>query len=76
MQIDTAHRSTTDKGSGIHRSFYNHVHAIALMDDRFSNLCVSVIPGVFTFVALSFYFEACIFNIVFLKYLFIEWCDY
>ena len=32
---------------------------------------VSVITGVFTFVALSFYFEACIFNIVFLKYLFL-----
>ena len=30
--------------------------------------CVSVITGVFTFEAQSFYFEASIFNVVFLRY--------
>ena len=51
-----------------------------ITNNVFFSTCVSVFTGVFTFVALSFYFEACIFNIVFLKYLFLivhkrKYCD-
>ena len=42
-----------------------------ITNNVFFSTCVSVFTGVFTFVAFSFYFEACIFNIVFSKYLFL-----
>lgn len=65
------HNSKTEKVSVVYR---NYIHANRLIGKhRWSQVflsSLSVITGVFTFVALSFYSGACMFNTVITKYLF------